>query len=63
MNLFRRPGLSLLLIGLILFFGIRPIVGSIWVIGGLFGGIAFVTGLLGIVGGGYLFARSIGAAR
>ncbi len=59
-TIMKRPGVSLLLTGLVLFFIIRPIVDGIWVIGGLLGAFSFIVGLLGIVGGGYLLFRSLG---
>ncbi|MFT7476705.1 MAG: hypothetical protein ACI81L_003665 [Verrucomicrobiales bacterium] len=58
MGISKKPGVSLLLVGVVLFFLVRPVVGSVWVIGGLLSPIAFIVGLLGIVGGGYLLARS-----
>ncbi len=60
MTLLKKPGVSLLLAGLALFFVVRPIVDGIWVIGGLLGAFSFIVGLLGIVGGGYIFMRSMG---
>ena len=58
MNLLKKPGASLLLVGAVLFFVVQPIVGKIPLVGGLIVPIAFVVGLLGMVGGGYLIARS-----
>lgn len=55
----KRPGASLLVIGLVLFFLVRPVVGNIWFIGGLLYPIAFIVGLLAMVGGGYLLYRSM----
>lgn len=55
----KRPGTSLLAIGLVLFFLVRPVVGHVWLIGGIVEPIAFIVGLLAIVGGGYLMSRSI----
>ncbi|MGI9608006.1 MAG: hypothetical protein ACR2P0_17890 [Acidimicrobiales bacterium] len=62
MQLLKRPGATLLVIGLALFFVIRPVIGSIWFIGGILSGLAFVVGLLGMVGGGYLLFRSFKGA-
>lgn len=58
MNILKKPGASLLLIGAVLFFLVRPIAGKIWFVGGVISPMAFVIGLLGMVGGGYLLARS-----
>lgn len=58
MNLLKKPGASLLLVGAALFFIVRPVVSNIPLVGGLVSPIAFVVGLLGMVGGGYLVARS-----
>ena len=58
MNLLKKPGASLLLIGAVLFFIVRPVVGKIWIVGGVASPIAWVVGLLGMVGGIYLLARS-----
>ena len=55
----RPTGLSLLLIGLVLFFIIRPLVDGIWVIGGLLGALSFGIGILAMIGGGYLLIRSL----
>lgn len=64
MAMLKRPGSSLLLIGLALFFLVRPIVGSIWLLGGILEPMAFIVGLLSIVGGGYLMFRStVGRGR
>lgn len=54
----KRPGASLLIVGLILFFLVRPVIGKIWLIGGILGPMSFIVGLLAIVGGGYLVFRS-----
>jgi hypothetical protein len=59
MKLSKLPGVSLLLVGLVLMFILRPIVGGIPAIGGLLQTMAFVVGGLGIVGGGYLVARAL----
>lgn len=58
MNLLKKPGMSLLLVGAVLFFLVRPVVGKIWLVGGVVSPMAFVIGLLGMIGGGYLLARS-----
>ena len=54
----KRPGASLLVVGLILFFLVRPIIGKVWLVGGILAPMSFVVGLLAIVGGGYLVFRS-----
>lgn len=59
MNLLKKPGASLLLVGAALFFVVSPIVGGLPLIGGVLSPIAFIVGLIGMVGGGYLIARSI----
>ena len=58
MNLLKKPGASLLLVGAILFFIVQPVVGKIPLLGGVVAPMAFIVGLLGMVGGGYLVARS-----
>lgn len=64
MAIIKRPGASLLLIGLVLFFLVRPVIGSVWLIGGILAPMAWVVGLLAIVGGGYLLFRSqFGSSR
>ena len=52
------PGLTLLIVGLLLFFVVRRLVGGIWVIGGALSGLAFGIGLLATVAGGYLLLRT-----
>lgn len=52
------PGLTLLIVGLVLFFIVRRLVGGIWIIGGALSGLAFGIGLLATIGGGYLLLRS-----
>ena len=47
-----------MLVGAGLFFIVRPIVVKIPLLGGIVSPIAFVVGLLGMVAGGYLLARS-----
>lgn len=59
MTMLKRPGTSLLLVGLVLFFLVRPIAGKVWLIGGIVGPIAFIVGLLAIIGGAYLIFRGI----
>ena len=59
MKLSKLPGVSLLLVGLVLMFILRPIVGGIPAIGGLLQTMAVVVGGLGIVGGGYLVVRAL----
>jgi len=54
----RPPGLTLLVVGLLLFFLVRPIVDGIWVIGGLLSSLAFGIGILSIIGGAYILIRS-----
>ncbi len=54
----KKPGMSLLLVGLALFFIVRPIVSGIPFLGAAVSPIAFVVGIFGIIGGGYLLARS-----
>jgi len=64
MKITKTPGFSLLLVGAILFFLVRPVIDSVPVVGGAFAAMAFVVGLLGLVGGGYLVARALtGAGR
>lgn len=55
----KRPGASLLVVGLVMFFLIRPVVGKVWLIGGILYPIAFIVGLLAIIGGAYLLYRSM----
>ena len=60
----KRPGASLLLAGLVLFFLVRPIVGKIWLVGGLLSPISFIVGLGAMIGGAYLLYRSMfGSSR
>jgi len=58
MSLLKKPGASLLLIGLLLLLVVAPIAGSLPLIGGVLKPIAWVVGLLGTIGGGYLVLRS-----
>jgi len=57
-TLLNKPGVSLLLVGAVLMFLIRPIIGGVWVVGSVLAPITFVVGILGIVGGLYLIGRS-----
>jgi len=64
MKITKTPGFSLLLVGGILFFLVRPVINSVPVVGGAFAAMAFVVGLLGLIGGAYLMARALtGAGR
>ncbi len=64
MTMLKRPGASLLLAGLVLFFLVRPIVGKIWLVGGLLSPISFIVGLGAMIGGAYLLYRSMfGSSR
>ena len=64
MKITKAPGFSLRLIGLVLMFLVRPVIGGVPVIGGMLYGIAFIVGALGLLGGGYLMMRSFtGAGR
>ncbi len=58
MSLFKKPGASLLLVGLALLIIVGPIGGAIPFVGGIISLAAFVLGGLGVIGGGYLLARS-----
>ncbi len=51
------PGLTLLVVGLVLFFLVRRVVGGVWLIGGALSALSFGIGLLAIIGGGYLLLR------
>lgn len=53
---FRRPGITSLVTGVIMFFG-RGILGAIPLIGGILGFVAFWAGLLMIVGGLFLLVK------
>lgn len=59
MSFLKKPGASLLVVGLLLFFVVAPIVGALPAVGGLLQFVAWVIGVFGIVGGGYLVVRSI----
>ena len=59
MTTLKRPGASLLVVGLVLFLLVRPVVGKIWLIGGILYPIAFIVGVLAMVGGAYLLYRSM----
>jgi len=54
----RPPGLTLLVVGLVLFVLIRPLIDGVWVIGGLLSSLAFGIGILAMIGGAYLLVRS-----
>ncbi len=58
MNLMKKPGASLLLVGAVLFFIVQPVVGKVPFLGGVVAPMAFIVGALGMIGGGYLIARS-----
>ena len=58
MTAFNKPGISLFVVGLLLFFIVRPIVSAIPLVGAVVSPIAWVVGILGIIGGGYLFLRA-----
>ncbi len=58
MSLFKKPGVSLLVVGLVLFFVVNPIAGALPLVGGILSTIAWIVGVLGIIGGGYLLMRS-----
>lgn len=57
-TLLNRPGVSLLVVGVLMMFLVRPIIGNVWFIGSVLAPMAFVVGVLGIIGGIYLIARS-----
>jgi hypothetical protein len=59
MTMLKRPGMSLLLAGLVLLFLVRPIAGKVWLVGGIVGPITFIVGLLAIIGGTYLMFRGM----
>ncbi len=64
MKVSKLPGVTLLIVGLVLMFIIRPVIDGFPLIGGLLQTISFVVGALGIAGGGYLIVRSLtGAGR
>jgi hypothetical protein len=64
MTMLKRPGASLLLVGLVLLFLVRPIVGKIWLIGGILSPVSFIVGLGAMIGGAYLLYRSMfGSSR
>ena len=48
MSLFKKPGASLLVVGLLLVFLVGPIAGSLPLVGGILGTISWVVGALGI---------------
>jgi hypothetical protein len=59
MTTLKRPGMSLLLAGLVLLFLVRPIAGKVWLVGGIVGPFTFIVGLLAIIGGTYLMFRGM----
>lgn len=58
MNLMKTPGVPLFLVGAAVFFIVGPLAGGIPILGAVITPIAFVGGILGMGGGGYLAARS-----
>ncbi len=58
MGIMKKPGASLLALGVGLIV-VSSFIGAIPIIGGVVAPIAFIGGLFGLVGGGYLIARSI----
>ena len=54
----KKPGASLLIVGLALMFIVRPLVSGVPFLGSVASPIALFVGLFGIIGGGYLIARS-----
>lgn len=64
MNVTKAPGFSLLLIGAVLMFVVRPFIDAVPLIGGALQAMAFIIGGLGLIGGAYLMARTLtGAGR
>lgn len=59
MKLTKLPGFSLLLVGIVLIFLIRPVIDAVPLVGGALQTMAFVIGALGLIGGAYLLARSL----
>ncbi len=55
----KKPGATLLLVGLALFFIGGPLLRAIPLIGGVIGTLSSVVGLIGIIAGGFLMVRSI----
>lgn len=53
-----KPGVSLLVVGVLLAFIIRPFIGGVWVVGGILSPLSFFLGVLAIIGGVYLLMRS-----
>lgn len=54
----KKPGASLLVVGIALMFVVRPLISKVPFLGDVASPIAFIVGLFGIIGGGYLIARS-----
>ena len=46
------------MVGVVLAFIVRPLVGGLWVVGGVLSPLAFGVGVVAIVGGVYLLIRS-----
>lgn len=59
LDLLKKPGATLLLVGLALFFIGGPLLGAIPLIGSVIGTLSSVVGVLGIIAGGFLMVRSI----
>jgi len=58
MTLLKKPGASLLLVGIVMFFLGTPLVSTLGWLGRPLVPVCFVVGILGMVGGAYLLARS-----
>ena len=56
-TLMDKPGMTLLVVGFVLVFLIRPLIGGVWVVGGVLSPLSFAFGVFSIVGGVYLLAR------
>ena len=59
MSLLKKPGAPLFIVGVIMFVLVTRIAGAVPLVGGLLSPIAWVLGLFGMIGGGYLILRSI----
>ena len=57
-KIFNKPGVPLLIVGAVLAFFIRPIVRNVWLVGGVLSPLALGIGVISIIGGLYLIARS-----
>jgi len=53
-----KPGISLLVVGVLLALIVPRVVGGIWFVGAILAPLSFVIGILAIVGGVYLLMRS-----